>query len=300
MAKFGICFGIDESRIRPLKDPRLKTQAFSTLLPGVRSTYTFNKSESQYYDQYEESFYGFTKKKGGWDCLRHYEILAAGALPYFVDLKDAPAQALQDFPRELVLAAMQLPGVSPEGHIDMAVFPIDTYDDIRRKLRTYMLNHLTLRAVATRVLGLVGNPKTVLYLSGNGRPDLMRCSLLAGLKVVLGPYAVVDYTKVAHIYKSFEGVIRGYGNGYTYSRILDHDPELDRSDEAISTGIRSHAWDVVVFGSIHRGMPFLEEVRKAYAPAEIVYVCGADSHACRPCGNPGSVFFIRELQCLRT
>ena len=30
-----------------------------------------------------ESYFGSTKKKAGWDCMRHYEIVASGAVPFF-------------------------------------------------------------------------------------------------------------------------------------------------------------------------------------------------------------------------
>ena len=38
------------------------------------------------------SWFGLTCKKGGWDCLRHYEIIAAGALLLFKDYNLKPKQ----------------------------------------------------------------------------------------------------------------------------------------------------------------------------------------------------------------
>jgi hypothetical protein len=43
--------------------------------------------------------------------LRHYEILAAGAVPYFVGIENAPKGSLGLLPRDLLLEARKLPGV---------------------------------------------------------------------------------------------------------------------------------------------------------------------------------------------
>ena len=43
--------------------------------------------------------------------MRHYEILAAGAVPYFLGLAHCPSRTMAAFPRHLVLQAMALPGL---------------------------------------------------------------------------------------------------------------------------------------------------------------------------------------------
>jgi hypothetical protein len=47
------------------------------------------ESESDYVSDLRSSRFGITMKRAGWDCLRHYEIAAAGAVPCFrrLDLK---------------------------------------------------------------------------------------------------------------------------------------------------------------------------------------------------------------------
>ena len=47
----------------------------------------------------------------GWDSGRHLEIMASGALPYFVDLEHLPTRTLVHYPRALLHAATALPGV---------------------------------------------------------------------------------------------------------------------------------------------------------------------------------------------
>jgi hypothetical protein len=47
-------------------------------------------SESEYYSDLQTSLFGVTMKRGGWDCLRHYEIGANGAILCFRHLVEKP------------------------------------------------------------------------------------------------------------------------------------------------------------------------------------------------------------------
>lgn len=57
---------------------------------GLHSSYAF-ASEDAYYDDLAISRFAVTMKRGGWDCLRHYEIAAAGSLPCVRHLESKPA-----------------------------------------------------------------------------------------------------------------------------------------------------------------------------------------------------------------
>jgi hypothetical protein len=67
-------------------DPELKDCA--TI--GRRDDYLF-AGEADYYADLRRSRFGITTKRGGWDCLRHYEIAANGAVPCFRHLARKPA-----------------------------------------------------------------------------------------------------------------------------------------------------------------------------------------------------------------
>jgi hypothetical protein len=58
-------------------------------VPGSVSSYAFG-NEADYYKDLQESRFGITTKRGGWDCLRHYEIAANGAVPCFRNMKKKP------------------------------------------------------------------------------------------------------------------------------------------------------------------------------------------------------------------
>ena len=64
---------------------RQKHRDFSLLVPGSYKTYVYF-TERHYYEQYSESYFGLARLRGGYDCIRNYEILLAGALPYYMDI----------------------------------------------------------------------------------------------------------------------------------------------------------------------------------------------------------------------
>ncbi|MEM9531026.1 MAG: hypothetical protein AAGA23_08905 [Pseudomonadota bacterium] len=90
-----VSFSIPARKIR--LTPPEKTQTFARhvqceeayQLPEVQARcgrgYLFDR-EADYYDDLGRSRYGITMKKGGWDCMRHYEIAANYAVPAFYRL----------------------------------------------------------------------------------------------------------------------------------------------------------------------------------------------------------------------
>ncbi len=74
----------------------------SPLIPGKMDTYIYEK-ENKYYEMYQNSIFSLTYKKNGWDCLRHYEILANGSIPLFIKLNDCPKNTLTSLPKKELL-----------------------------------------------------------------------------------------------------------------------------------------------------------------------------------------------------
>ena len=297
-----IQFCLDDSKFLPLRPVDTKKHAFSPLIPGDNTTYIYN-TEEEYMNQYADSYYAFTWKKAGWDCMRHLEIIAAGAVPYFKDLADCPKNILTKFPKTLVLQAMHLPGVSEDG-IDFTLFDKHKYDELRRKIYDHAYENLTSIAMASYVLDQViptwSIGAKVLYLSADPDPDYMRCMLLIGMKRLLGENCT-DVVKVPHIYASYDGDLsKLYGKGMNYTRILEDDPYIERSLFYIYRMIERKYFDIVIFGSIHRCSPNIHRhVMKHYEPKRIIHVCGEDHHDITQCINHArdadSVLFLREF-----
>ena len=105
MSVFPIGESIDASKV--VNEIPIKRQLLSPLIPGNMSTYIYN-NETDYYNNYKESFFAITHKKAGWDCLRHYEILANGCIPYFPDIKQCPKNTMCHFPKNIIIKTNEL------------------------------------------------------------------------------------------------------------------------------------------------------------------------------------------------
>jgi hypothetical protein len=84
-----------------------KTAILASCDPRFRASYTF-ESQSQYYRQYACSLFAVTTKKGGWDCMRHYEILANHCVPYFPNINSKPSSTMHSYPVDLQIEANRL------------------------------------------------------------------------------------------------------------------------------------------------------------------------------------------------
>lgn len=82
-----ISFAIPESKIRDKINPIKHLQKIATPIPYSTSTYQFT-DEQEYYDNYYNSDFGITMQKAGWDCMRHYEIMANGCIPLFFNFEN--------------------------------------------------------------------------------------------------------------------------------------------------------------------------------------------------------------------
>jgi len=85
-------FGIPEQYIMPISP--IKERLYQSTAPGDAcfansKGYRFD-TEYDYYRDMNTSWFGLTCKKGGWDCLRHYEILASGAVLLFKEYNNKP------------------------------------------------------------------------------------------------------------------------------------------------------------------------------------------------------------------
>jgi len=118
-----------------------KSQAYATIIPGDLTTYVYD-NERAYFEGYQKAWLGVTIKKGGWDCLRHYEILMNGCIPYFPDLEKCPQYTMSIFPKQLILECN-----SKIDELDKNSL-IDYIDE----LLTYTKEHLTTQRLFNNIL----------------------------------------------------------------------------------------------------------------------------------------------------
>jgi len=183
-----ISFSLPKEKIKELSFTR--EHDFAPLVPAYghfddphHKTYIYD-TEKDYYDMYAESFFAYTCKKGreddkteGWDCMRHYEILACGSVPFFTDIEQCSRLALTKFPKELCVQAKKIKGVYPgtkfpynpgvdtfigtsrqieagddRGYINHEELDIHEYDHFREEFREYTVKNLTTESMAKYLL----------------------------------------------------------------------------------------------------------------------------------------------------
>jgi len=128
---------------------------------------------------------GSTRKKAGWDCMRHYEILAAGSIPWFTDWSrklntsvdspiehTVPENVMSQLPlrllaahqralHDIVLLPVAPQGVAapslPFGAIDFTRFDADAYLELASALLAHTQRRLTTEALARYILETSGH-----------------------------------------------------------------------------------------------------------------------------------------------
>ena len=132
-------------------------------VPGVSNYYKFD-NEEDYKKSYLNAFFGLTRKKMGWDCLRHYEIIACECLPFFDQYNDIPISVMTKWPRELqiqtnklyhkMLWSYKIPNIKDNNVIK---YLIPQYRDLLDKFYSYAKQYLTTTAMAQYLINTVEN-----------------------------------------------------------------------------------------------------------------------------------------------
>jgi hypothetical protein len=341
-----ISFSIPEEKIVTTNIHTLiknKIKILSSLIPGKIKTYIYN-TEEDYYNEYRQSFFATTIKKAGWDCMRHYEIIANGCIPYFPNIEKCPTHTMtiplkilfvkgNALFKQFIISQRESSGVKSIEHL--TADDINQYTILLNDFLDYMRENLTTNKIAKYILESCSrrvNPAShvasfpqdkdgvrdditgvrdditgvrdditgvsrVLYLSGNVSPDYLRCLTLHGFKVNFGENCH-DYPKVPHIYKSNSINYKGlYGKGITYTNLLDNSLHNDTLDNRIEDDIKNKYYDIIIYGSYHRGMPYYDLICSVYKANEIVLLCGDDIHNCnyKSWTDKGHHVFVREL-----
>ena len=155
MPVFPIHFSIPEEKvIRTVSFDELKAvkkKWLSEIIPNFDGHKGYKyKTEDEYYQNYKESWFAVTCKKAGYDCLRHYKILANGCLPVFPDLDQCLTNTMTLFPRCMVKTSTDLffeHKTSPVVSLDDRV--IKKFVHLINKLLEYTMQHLTTRSTAS-------------------------------------------------------------------------------------------------------------------------------------------------------
>jgi len=269
--------------------PEEKPLIWAEVIPGFRETYRFKDSDA-YYRSYQHARFGFTWKKGGWECLRHYEIIANGCFPVFRDLDQCPADTLAHLPKPLLLQGLKelLPWRNtPEQQA--------RYREYSADLLTHAKENSSCSAVAKKLCDAMGIAKgqKVLFLTCDPRVNYSRELLFIGLNRLMKESggACVSYPKIEALYTSYPETSSKelYGLGFGYSRrLIESEPleKRDFTDAEIQAGISNKEWDFILYGKVGHdewkqgaapNLPFWSQVFSSYDKSRIGFIYGGDA-----------------------
>lgn len=146
---YPVHFGIPAEKI--LKTRPEKTRFMAEYDPLInRGPYIYD-TEAEFYNNYKISYFAPTMRKMGFDCMRHYEILANWALPYFRAVDGVPDTAMHRYPKKECDLVRRLIEYGPAG----CETAIDLYDRIIEPVMEIVRTKLTTESVTQYVLDTV-------------------------------------------------------------------------------------------------------------------------------------------------
>lgn len=142
---YPISFSIPTCKVTGNKNTK-KQKYIATCNPFDKSTYVFT-DEKKYFDDYNNAYFGITSKKAGWDCLRHYEILANYCMPLFVDVEHCPKNTLTDYPKSICKSSFKW--------VDQSKLNSNEYFETLDLMFNILNSKLTTKAVANNFLNKI-------------------------------------------------------------------------------------------------------------------------------------------------
>lgn len=144
---FPIQFGIPEEK---LVGASRKSTFMAPLDPFNPRTYIYS-DESAYYHDYQKSLFGKTMKKAGWDCMRHYEIMASECVPYFENIEYCPPTIMVDLPKEELVFAKTLVDYKGFNVFELSAGK-ELWSNLNERIQRVLREKLTTVALARYIL----------------------------------------------------------------------------------------------------------------------------------------------------
>jgi hypothetical protein len=280
-----------------------KQRLISLVIPNSCGYYFYDyDEEDKYHRQYQESWLANTCKKGGWDCMRHYEIMANGCIPIFSSIDQCPEKTLTTLPKQLLLTVLE----------NYDTMSDESMVQTRKHILDHMRQHCTTSAAAERFLCTVSQMaetdldvcapfrKPVLLLACSPGESYLRESLAIGLRRLLGPKSFIDYPRIDVLYSDFDCRANGsYGRGFSYANRLTVEADdcsvEDRSN--IAARILNRDFSHIIYGkvgidegpmgSFWQEMPFWKEVKAAgYSKNDVSFLYNGDRMHFMTSNNP--------------
>lgn len=140
----------------------------------------------------------------------------------------------------------------------------------------------------------------ILFISQFNFPDYQNDCTFHGFRSLFGDDCV-DSNEAWYMYDDFRNFWydripekgMSYGRGFTLYGKLPKSKNIDRND--LSSKIKTHYFDKIVYGSITRCQDYIQEVIDNYKKNEIIFIDGEDDRICRKDLTKAGMYFKREL-----
>jgi hypothetical protein len=289
-----ITLSIPENKILCNNETVEKNKIISDIIP----TKNINPfiTEEDYYNEYRQSFFAITKKlEESWDSLKHYEIIACGSIPYFINLNLCPHNNLIFYPKDLIIKSNKIFEKLTEHNF---ADNVQLLNSIINELVFYLKNNLTTKKIAEYILLKINNnikPK-ILFLTNynekNYNINYLQTMTLHGFKELLFDNCH-DFPKLKFLYKNYNST-KLENEGFTYSNLLDEQIyRNDKLDETIIHNISDKYYDYIIYGDYESEYIFYDYINKVYEPNKIIFLSKKTYNT--KMLEQGHYFFVNDL-----
>jgi hypothetical protein len=262
-----------------------KTAIFASHMPinVSNSGYIYNNC-NEYMKVYQQSIFGITSKKCGWDCYRHLEILSQGACMYMLDIEHIPKYTMTHYPLPIIQQFME-----KYGHYSLEFIQKHAYSSLygdlnsvlnaskktltSSKMLEYILEKSNFQSASNILYSVAQRDYTLYSLQYAGKKRF-------GLNFI--DHSVGSENNVDFLYKDYsvDLVPKLYGRGFNYTRLLESSLKSSYTDQEILEKVKAREFDCIIAS---KNNPLLSMYLQYYEPNEIIVICVND---CDPLCHP--------------
>lgn len=248
-------------------------------------------NELDYLRNYGNYYFAVTHKKGGWDCLRHLEIFAAGSIPLMLDAKRIPSNTMVHYPKAQMAAIVSHFMASPD-------LPSN---ELLESVRNHYERHLTQSQMANYLCRVIGADRTARFLfvdrSLKDNPDYLSIFTLMGLKQILGDNLHVAFEPM-YLYDDWKGPVTDlYGRGFSYAKKLSKTKRKQIGWNFLKSSFEDLPYDFIIIGNLQRNTDFVSQLGMVKRE-KLILIDGedrADIRLCTEMQRRSRFIFVREL-----